>query len=84
METPPEVGFATPEEERRDRFLRVAERRTKEILHKIRLLGNCSNKSAYSYTDEEIEQIFSVIEKQLHAARLRFEPGRHEEEFRLR
>ena len=54
-------AMATPEEARRDRFLRVAERRTKEILHKLRLLGNCSNKSAYSYSPAEVDEIFDVI-----------------------
>jgi hypothetical protein len=73
-----------PEEVRRERFLRVAERRTRDILHKLRLLGNCSNKSAYSYTEEEVEQIFSVIQEQLNAARARFEPSKREDDFRLR
>lgn len=71
------------DDERRDRFLRVAERRTREILHKLRLLGNCSNKSAYSYTDGEVDRIFTAIEEQLNEARARFEPGRREETFRL-
>ena len=72
------------QDERRDRFLRVAERRTREILHKLRLLGNCSNKSAYSYTEEEVEQIFTAIQDQLDAARARFEPSKREIEFRLK
>lgn len=50
----------------------------------MRLLGNCSNKSAYSYTEEEVERVFSVIQEQLDAARARFEPGKRERDFRLR
>lgn len=73
----------TGEDERRARFLRVAERRTREILHKLRLLGNCSNKSAYFYTEEEVELIFSTLQEQLDAARARFEPGKREVDFRL-
>lgn len=67
---------------RRERFLAVAERRTREILHKIRLLGNCSNRSAYEYQDHEVEQIFLAIERELETARSRF-AGRKEIEFRL-
>ena len=74
---------SSSDDDRRERFLRVAERRTQEILHKLRLLGNCSNKSAYSYTLEEIEHIFSTIQEQLDAARARFEPKKRETEFRL-
>ena len=50
-------------ENKRDRFVRVAERRTNAILEKLRVLGNCSNQSMYEYTDEEISKIFSAIRK---------------------
>ncbi len=70
--------------DRRARFFRVAERRTREILHKLRLLGNCSNKSAYSYTEEEVEHIFSAIQEQLDSAHARFEPSKREVDFRLK
>ncbi len=69
---------------RRDRFLSVAERRTKEIMHKIRLLGNCSNKSAYQYQEEEVERIFEAIQEELDAARARFQPVKKEIDFSLR
>ena len=43
------------EETRKERFRRVATRRTNKILEQIRVLGNCSNRSAYAYSDEEFE-----------------------------
>ena len=58
----------TPEE----RFKRVAEARTNAILNKIRILGNCSNKQIYSYSEEDIEKIFLAINKQLREARAKF------------
>ena len=39
---------------KRERFKRLAVTRTNEVLKKIRVLGNCSNRSAYEYTEEEI------------------------------
>ena len=51
--------------EKRERFKRIAENRTNKILEQIRLLGNCSNKHNYDYTDEDIKKIFSVIETEL-------------------
>ena len=48
----------TSEETREERFKRVATRRTNNVLRQIRILGNCSNKSSYSYTEEEIQKIF--------------------------
>ena len=69
---------------RRDRFLTVAERRTKEIMHKIQLLGNCSNKSAYQYHGDEVERIFEAIQEELDAAKARFQPVKKEIDFSLR
>jgi hypothetical protein len=59
-------------ETKNNRFKRVATKRTNEILDKIRILGNCSNKSSYDYSDEEINKIFSTIEKQLRLAKSKF------------
>ena len=60
------------EETRKERFIRVATRRTNDILNRIRILGNCSNKSAYVYTEEDVQKIFSAIEKELRGTRARF------------
>ncbi len=60
------------EETRHERFRRVVVRRTNEIIKKIGVLGNCSNRSSYAYTDEEINKIFSAIEKELKMVKLRF------------
>jgi hypothetical protein len=69
-------------ETREDRFKRVATRRTNEILNRIHILGNCSNKSSYSYTEEDIRKIFSVIEGELRATKAMF-GNRKKDTFRL-
>lgn len=51
-------------EPRRDKFKRLATKRTNEILKKIRILGNCANRQVYEFTEEDVEKIFSAIEKQ--------------------
>ncbi len=60
------------EETRSERFRRVATRRTNNILRQIQVLGNCSNKSSYSYTEEDIRKIFSAIEGELRTVRAKF------------
>jgi len=70
------------EESRRERFKRVAVKRTNEILEKIRILGNCSNKSSYEYTEEEVNKIFSEIDRQLKLTKGKFLAGKRER-FRL-
>ena len=42
--------------EREERFKRIATKRTNDIMNRIRILGNCANKSAYKYLEESISQ----------------------------
>lgn len=57
------------EQEKSQRFKRVAEARTNKIIESIRLLGNCSNRSNYSYSEEDVKKIFSAIESELKVAK---------------
>lgn len=57
---------------KRDRFVRLAEARTNKILEMMRLLGNCSSKANYEYTDEDIKKIFNVLERELKNTKNRF------------
>lgn len=47
----------------RENFVRLAENRTNKVLKDIDLLSNLSNKTNYSYTVEDIQKIFSAINK---------------------
>ena len=59
-------------ETRHERFIRIATKRTNGALNNIRLLGNCSNKSGYDYSEQEVNKIFSTIDKALKNARSKF------------
>ena len=67
---------------RSDRFKRIATKRTNDLLDKIRILGNCSNKSTYEYTEEEVNKIFRTIDKALKEAKAKFS-SKSEERFSL-
>ena len=58
--------------DKRDRFKRLAEYRTNTVLKRLKVLGNCANRSAYNYTEEDIDKIFSVIEKSVKEAKSKF------------
>jgi hypothetical protein len=64
------------EKEKHENFIRIAEKRTNDVLDKIRLLGNCSNKRSYSYKEEEVNKIFSEIDKQLKVTKAKFTEGK--------
>lgn len=59
-----------------ERFRRLASKRTNTVLEKIRILGNCANRGMYSYTDEEVQKIFGIIEKELKDTKSKFAPKR--------
>ena len=56
----------------RENFVRLAERRTRRALKDIRLIGNLSNRSNYSWTEEDVGLMFSALETELRVARKRF------------
>lgn len=69
-------------ESRSERFKRIATRRTNNILHHTRLLGNLSNKSTYEYSEEEVNKIFSAIDSLLKVAKIKFHSHK-KKEFKL-
>lgn len=60
-------------ESKEEKFKRIAALRTQKILNYIKLLGNCSNKVNYSYTQEDISKIFNAIEKELKRVKTLFD-----------
>ena len=61
--------------EKRERFVRVAENRTNKIIEMIRLLGNCSNKSNYEYDEKDISRIYDAIKRELNDSQAKFRIG---------
>ena len=55
-----------------ENFKRLAVYRTNEILRRLKVLGNCSNRSAYSYTEPEINKIFGEIERKVKEVKSKF------------
>lgn len=60
-------------ETKRERFVRIAARRTQHVLERLRILGNCSNRGVYEYSPEDVEKIFNTIQEELGATRRQFE-----------
>jgi len=57
---------------KKDRFKKLATSRTVDVLKRLQVLSNCSNRSAYEYTEEEISKIFSTIEKSVKDSKAKF------------
>ena len=70
------------QENKRERFKRLATLRTNIVLNRLKVLGNCANRSAYEYTEEEINKIFSEIERKVKETKAKFHFPK-EKEFKL-
>jgi hypothetical protein len=59
-------------ERKRAAFKRLASQRTTAVLERLRILGNCSNRQLYDYTDEDVRKIFSAIAAEMKAVKGKF------------
>jgi len=66
-----------------ERFKRVASRRVKEILNKMRLLKNCANNNNYSYSGEQANKIVSTIDAEWKKVKSEFDNSKPKKEFSL-
>lgn len=71
------------QEDRTQRFKRIATYRTNEVIDKLRLIGNLSNKANYDYSDEEVNKIFSAIDSQLKIVKAKFSSSKKKNQFQL-
>lgn len=58
--------------DKREKFIRLAEQRVNRAMNDIRLIGNLSNRNAYSFTDDDVKKIFKALQKELDQAKSRF------------
>jgi len=67
------------QEEKRARFKKLAVYRTNEVLKRLKVLSNCANRSAYDYSEEEVNKIFSEIERKVREVKSKFHFPKHKE-----
>jgi len=61
------------DDDKRVKFVSLAERRVNRAIKDIRLIGNLSNRANYRYTDEDVAKIVRVLKAELDELRLRFD-----------
>ena len=75
-------GFIMRGGTKEQRFKRIVEKRVQRVLDSIRSLSNCSNKRMYEWNDEQLQKIWSAIDRELANCRASFKNAKPEE-FRL-
>ena len=57
----------------RKKFIELAEKRVTRTIKDIKLIGNLSNKSNYSYTKSDTDKIYRALKKAIDEMKIRFE-----------
>lgn len=70
-------------ETKRDRFRRLAQSRTNQVIKRLKILGNCAERSRYEYTKEDTERIFAAIDRRLNKTKAKFDLPGDREVFKL-
>ncbi len=68
---------------KRERFKRLATSRTTDVLKRLQVLSNCANRSAYEYSEMEINKIYSTIEKAIKDSKSKFYYPKEKINFKL-
>ncbi len=58
--------------DKRAKFLELAQKRMSNALHDIRLVGNLSNRSAYEYTEKDVQKMVKALEEGITEMKMRF------------
>ncbi len=59
----------------RERFVELEEKRVIRAIKDIRLIGNLSNKSNYSYSETDYKAIFYALDSEIRDLKSRFTSG---------
>lgn len=68
---------------KQDNFKRIADNRVNKIVDLISKLHNLSNTSFYEYTDEQINEMFNIIQNELDKQKQLFNNDKKKEQKRV-
>lgn len=57
---------------KREKFIQLANSRVTATLDKMRLIGNLADKRYYEYSDKDIKKMFDALNKELNQAKSKF------------
>jgi len=72
-------------DEKREKFVALAENRTKNAIKAIRVISKLGNKNAYIYTESDVKKIVTALNREIDAlkARMLSHGGKEIVEFKL-
>ncbi len=70
-------------ETKKDKFIRLAEKRVNNLLKQMELVGNLANKRNYDYSDKEARAILTAIKKAYQNLEVQFDSAKNKK-FKLK
>jgi hypothetical protein len=76
---------STKASSKREKFVEIAEGRTKNAIKAIRVIAKLGNKSAYEYSEADVKKIASALNREIEAlkARMTSSGGKETVDFKL-
>jgi len=76
---------ASGTDSKREKFVKLAEGRTKNAISAIRVIGKLGNKNAYEFDDSDVQKIVRALSKEVDAlkARMSSSTGKETIDFKL-
>ncbi len=71
-------------ESKHDKFCRLAESRTNNVLKQLELLSNLSNRSSYDYSQQDVDKIIKAIKSAVSDLEHSFKVDTRNKKFSLR
>ncbi len=75
-----ENNIVDKKESKTDLFNRLGKARVVKVLDSLRILSNCSNKSSYEYTKEQVNKMSKTLTLALEKTILKFHDTKKEQE----
>jgi hypothetical protein len=71
--------------EKREKFVKLAESRTRNAIKAIRVIGKLGNKHAYQFDDTDVQKILRALNKEIDSlkARMSSSSGKESVDFKL-
>lgn len=73
------AAVKTESSDKAEKFSKIAKQRGAKVITAIRALGKTSRRGGYEYTEEQVENLFSVLQEELDKARAKFTFGDEDE-----
>ena len=66
--------------DKKSKFIELAKLRINKTIKSIKLIGNLSNKSHYSYSTEQVNQMITALDKELKKVKDKFKNSKKNDE----